>query len=83
MEKRTPQALLREAAQKIETALVLLDTREKECGECGTRHWANLKQARIYQKFTDTPHKLREAATQLDNNATTVAPIAAPKEQTT
>lgn len=56
---------LRQAAKNIERALSNLDLREQECGECGTRHWANLTHARINQQFDDAPLRLRAAAQRL------------------
>lgn len=71
-------SLLQEAAAKIETALVLLDMRERDCGECGTRHFTNKVHAKTYQQFTNTPHGLRTRAEELvqqaaDNNSNTAA----------
>jgi len=68
-QKRPPVAAperLRAAARHIEAALVLLDMRKQDCGECGTPHWANLDHARVYQQFTDTPQKLRDAARRIE-----------------
>lgn len=62
-------ALLRQAASNIETALLALDTRERDCKECGTRHWRNRTQAKIYQQFTGAPHNLRTAADRLEQQA--------------
>lgn len=53
---------LLEAAKLIETALVLLDMHNEPCGGCGSRHWRNLAHANVYQKLTDTPHRLRTCA---------------------
>lgn len=66
MADQTPQQLLREAAVKIETALVLLDVRESECGHCHTRRFANFAHAKTYKSFSDTPMRLRDAADRLD-----------------
>jgi hypothetical protein len=53
---------LLDAAKLIETALVLLDMHNEPCGGCGSRHWRNLTHANVYQKLTDTPHRLRTSA---------------------
>jgi len=58
-------ALLQEAAKKIETALVLLDTRERDCNECGTRHFTNYVHAKAYKQFADAPMHLRTRAEEL------------------
>lgn len=63
-------SLLREAGAKIETALLLLDTRSQPCGNCGVTHYENLPQARIYEKLTDTPAKLKGCADSLERTHT-------------
>ena len=66
MAEQTPQALLREAAQRIETALVKLDTREVLCQACQAPRYENFSHAKAYKQFADTPIKLRDAADRLD-----------------
>lgn len=64
---RTEQvaALLDEAAQRIETALILLDMRESNCPTCNSRRFHNLAHARVYQQYTDTPRRLKDSAARL------------------
>ena len=64
---KTPQQLFREAAAKIESALVLLDMRETACSTCGSRRFENFAHAKAYRAFTDTPTRLLEAADRLDD----------------
>ena len=66
MAEQTPQALLRAAAQSIETALVKLDMKEVGCHNCGTRLFRNRVTARIYKQLSNTPEKLLAAANRLD-----------------
>lgn len=73
----TPQELLREAARRIETVLVLLDTRGSYCPTCGRKHFENLPHARAYEQLTDTPDKLRRLAEKIEQPA----PIAAPSQK--
>lgn len=63
-------ALLREAANTITKALALLDVRERDCGECGLRHYTNRTHAKVYRQFSGTPIQLREKATELAQQAT-------------
>ena len=63
---QTPQQLLRDAATKIEAALVLLDMKEKTCQQCGDRRFVNFAHAKTYREFTNQPTRLREAADRLD-----------------
>lgn len=62
-------SLLRAAGRLIERALIKLDMREKPCGECGYRHFHNKLDARIYERFSNSPSKLNEAADELDTAA--------------
>lgn len=57
--------LFEQAAKLLETALVLLDMRERDCSDCGTRHFTNRVHAKAYKQFTDTPHQLRLRAAEL------------------
>ena len=66
---QTPADLLREAATRIETALVLLNTAEHPCGQCGSSRYENFEHAKTYKQFCDTPQKLRDAADRLDKKA--------------
>lgn len=76
----TPQQLLREAAAKIETALVLLNAKEHKCSECGSRHAAdNRVHWFAYNAFTNTPSKLREHADAIDDDARAYTPTASPR----
>lgn len=68
MQEQTPQALLRDAAVKIETALVKLDMREQPCGTCGHRHFENRTEAKVYEQFSDTARRLTEAAERIDQS---------------
>lgn len=67
-EDRTPPALLRQAAELIEAALVQLDMANTKCRCCGIERFRNMPHARTYQRFTDTAAKLRDAAAQLQAN---------------
>lgn len=57
--------LLREAATKVAEALALLDLRERDCSECGLRHYTNRVHAKVNRQFSGTPIQLRERATEL------------------
>ena len=61
--------LLREAAVRIETALILLNTAEHPCEQCGSSRYENFEHAKTYRQFCDTPQKLRDAADRLDRKA--------------
>lgn len=63
-------ALLREAANTITRALALLDLRERDCGECGLRHYTNRTHVKVYRQFSGTPIQLKEKATGLVQQAT-------------
>lgn len=62
-------ALLREAANTITKALALLDVRERDCRECGLRHYTNRVHAKTYKQFSGAPIQLRERATDLTDQA--------------
>lgn len=63
---QSPQALLREAAVRIETALVKLDTRTYKCLECGAMKFVNFAHGKAYRHLTDLPDRLRRTADDLD-----------------
>lgn len=66
MADQTPQQLLRDAATRIETALVLLDMRESACNHCQSIRYENFAHAKVYRQFADVPVKMRDAAARLD-----------------
>lgn len=74
-------ALFREAAAKLKTALVLLDTRERDCDSCSTRHFTNVAHARIYKQFAETPQYLVRRADELIEQATKNNVALSAKEQ--
>ncbi len=59
--------LLRNAGRLIERALLQLNMREQECGECGTRHFSNTSHAKVYERLTDVPLKLQTLASTLED----------------
>lgn len=61
---------LREAAQKVLAATKLLENRQERCGECGSKHYVNITQARYYEKLMETHGKLLRAADVLDGEST-------------
>jgi len=65
---QTPAQLFREAAARIETALVLLNAREHDCTTCGAPIFDDKVEMRIYEQFTNTPEKLRVAAERVETN---------------
>jgi len=64
-EEMSADRLLEAAARLIERALIKLDTTAENCHECGRREWHNIDHAKIYERFTDTPSQLNDAAVQL------------------
>lgn len=60
--EQTVEILLESAARLIERALIKLDMRHHQCGECGAKRFRNRTQARVYEQFTDTPERLRRAS---------------------
>ncbi len=63
----TAPELFREASRLIERGLIQLDMREYPCLECGRRDFKQREHARVYEQFTDTPTKLKNAAAKLDD----------------
>lgn len=63
---RPPQFFLREAAQLIERALVLLDTKADTCLHCRARHPRNKAHWRTYERLSDLPVRLEALADRLD-----------------
>lgn len=61
-----PAGLLRSAAKLVERVLIQLDTHADPCVTCGKREWRNPHHARLYERLTDTPERLRAAADALD-----------------
>ncbi len=59
--------LLRSAARLIERALIGLDVKHDFCETCTAIRYTNVIHKRTYDRFTDTPLKLREAADALDD----------------
>lgn len=67
MTDETPQALLRDAADKIDLALSKLDTRRHEPLNGEQRgKFVNFAHAKTHLRFADTPRKLRREANFLD-----------------
>lgn len=58
-------ALLRQAAGLVQRALVVLDTREERCKDCGLLHFVDKTQGFAHKQLTDTPPKLERLAAQL------------------
>lgn len=61
--------LLRSAAVLIERALIQLDVSHDVCPTCTSVRYTNIEAKRVYDRFTDTPHKLVESAEALDDPA--------------
>ncbi len=66
MTGKTPQERLRDAATEVEAALKGLDIREHACECCKTRRFDNFAHAKAYAALKETPAKLRDAASRLD-----------------
>lgn len=66
MDDTRPAALFRRAAALLEQALIKLDATKDECGGCGRAHYRNKTEGVAYERFTDTPTKLHQAADILD-----------------
>lgn len=62
-------ALLRKAAAMIEKADAMLNTRHKQCGECGMVIYADRKDMRLHQRLRDLPEKLDGIGDELDGAA--------------
>lgn len=62
-------ALLREAAAKIEAALATLNTTQARCNCCRGKTFENYDHAKVFEMFSNSPEKLRQAANRLDNSA--------------
>lgn len=73
--EQSPVDLLQRAARLVETALVLLDIREHECGECGRKKWLNRDEARAYELLTDTPNRIQRAVSWIDQSRSHSAAI--------
>ena len=65
----TPADLLRSAARSIETALILLNMNHRQCADCGSTHHENQTHYKVYTQLSDTPRKLTEAASRLENES--------------
>lgn len=61
--------LLREAAEKIDAALALLDTNADKCSGCGGRRFRNFAHANVARNFNETANKLRDGAAKLQASA--------------
>lgn len=63
-----PPDLFRQAARLLETALIQLDAGTIDCAHCGGKRPRNRAEHTSYQRFTDWPEKLRQAAIKLDED---------------
>lgn len=70
----SPQTLLREAADKIESALTQLNIRAAPCKHCGNLIFEEFLHAQIHRRFMEMPTKLRKDATRLDTKQAHTAP---------
>ena len=69
-DRTSAQGLLRQAANLVELAIGKLDVHTVDsCAACGHERKANLVEARLYDRLSDTPERLRAAADKLDGNA--------------
>lgn len=68
MNKRREAELLAQAADLIAEACATLDTAQRECTECGVTHYRNYADARVHERISVLPSKLREQANRLNNN---------------
>lgn len=66
--------LLRNAARLVDRAMLQLDHTFTPCRCCHVPVYRNTAQARIYERLTDTPEKLRGIADKLDEAAGRKAP---------
>lgn len=62
MTETTGADLLREAARLIDRAVLKLDTSSEHCPTCQRREFLNFPHAKLYEKLTDWPEKLRARA---------------------
>ena len=62
----SPQALFREAADLIERALSMLNTRHLKCEACGLPHYQDFKEYKAFSQFATVPGRLRQTSQLLD-----------------
>lgn len=77
-ESMRPADLLRAAARLIERAHDHIDVRAAPCPHCDVQLFENVTQARIRERLTETPGKLRAMARELDDS---VLPSGQPRTQ--
>ncbi len=54
--------LLEAAARLVERAIIQLNVSKTECLGCGGQLFENRTHAKVYERITNTPDKLRDAA---------------------
>lgn len=57
--------LLREAADRIATVAADLNVAARTCAHCGHGIFENETEARLFERLSDMPNKLRRIATEL------------------